>query len=122
VGGRGGVDPGQEAVQAALRVASDNAIDHVGQIGLRLDADQLAGLNQRRHHRPVRGSAVRACEESIFPGEGNLLVILPISGRKSWSIIAGIPSTGIAFASAAASSVSPGGSCRSKRSPASSRL
>src|SRR4051812_42557482 len=107
-------------------MAVDNAADHVGQVGLRLDTDQLAGLNQRRNHRPVRGSAVRARKESIFPGEGHLLVILlvilPISGRTSWSIITGIPSTGVAFASAAASSVSPGGSCRSKRSPASSRL
>ena len=70
------------------------------------------------HRRPLRSCP----EEEILQGPHHLLVILPISGRKSWSIIAGIPSTGVAFASAAASSVSLGGSCRSKRSPASSRL
>src|SRR4051794_2093164 len=121
-GGCGRIGPGQELVETALGMAVDDAADHVGQVGPGLDADQLAGLNQRRNHRPVLGSAVRAREECIFPGQSNLLVILPISGRKSWSIIAGIPFTDVAFASAAASSVAPGGSCRSKRSPASSRL
>src|SRR3954469_10937359 len=120
--GCGRIGPGQELVETALGMAVDDAADHVGQVGPGFDADKLASLNQRRNHRPVRGSAVRAREESIFPGQSNLLVILPISGRTSWSIIAGIPSTGVAFASAAASSVAPGGSCRSKRSPASSRL
>src|SRR3954452_9338947 len=103
-------------------MAGDDPADHVSQIGPWLDPNELASLNQRRNHRPVRCPTVRARKESIFPGEGNLLVILPISGRKSWSIIAGIPSTGVAFASAAVSSVAPGGSCRSKRSLASSRL
>jgi hypothetical protein len=121
-GGCGRIGPGQELVETALGMAVDDAADHVGQIGPRLDTNQLAGLNQGRNHRPVCGSAVRAGKERILPGQSNLPVILPISGRKSWSIIAGIPSLGVAFASAATSSVSPGGSCRSKRSPASSRL
>src|SRR3954469_25217910 len=97
-GGCGRIGPGQELVETALGMAVDDAADHVGQVvGPGLDADQLAGLNQRRNHRPVRGSAVRARKESIFPGQSNLLVILPISGRTSWSIIAGIPSSGVAF-------------------------
>src|SRR4051795_8066689 len=50
-------------------MAVDDAADHVGQVGPGFDADKLASLNERRNHRPVRGSAVRAREESIFPGE-----------------------------------------------------
>src|SRR3954452_7518011 len=49
-------------------MAVDDAADHVGKVGPGFDADELAGLNQRRNHRPVRGSAVRARKESIFPG------------------------------------------------------
>src|SRR3954452_4616126 len=55
----------QELVEAALGMAVDNAVDHVGQIGLRLDADQLAGLNQGRNHRPVRRPTVRAGKQRI---------------------------------------------------------
>src|SRR5215213_10610681 len=43
---RGRVGPGQELVEPALRVAVDDPGEHVGQIGLRLDAHQLAGLDQ----------------------------------------------------------------------------
>src|SRR3954468_22279377 len=69
-GGCGRIGPGQELVETALGMAVDDAADHVSQIGPGLDPDQLAGLNQRCNHRPVRGSAVRARKESIFPGEG----------------------------------------------------
>src|SRR3954468_7991222 len=73
-GGCGRIGPGQELVETALGMAVDDAADHVSQVGPGFDPDQLAGLNQRCNHRPVRGSAVRARKESIFPGEGNLLV------------------------------------------------
>src|SRR3954451_12512701 len=67
-GGCGRIGPGQELVETALGMAVDDAADHVGQVGPGFDADQLAGLNQRRNHRPVRGSAVRARKERIFSG------------------------------------------------------
>ena len=60
--------PGRELVETALGMAVDDAADHVGQVGPGLDADQLAGLNQRRDHRPVRGSAVRARKETFLGG------------------------------------------------------
>src|SRR4051812_5403890 len=79
-----------------------------------------------RHHGANRGLALGRPHGSVavrvLALDHHLLVILPISGRTSWSIIAGLPSSGVALASAAASSVALGGSCRSKRSPASSRL
>src|SRR3954447_4068727 len=57
-GGCGRIGPGQELVETALGMAVDDAADHVGQVGLGFDADQLAGLDQGRDHRPVRSSAV----------------------------------------------------------------
>ena len=115
--------PGQQLVKSADRRAPrDHPLEHIGQIGLRVEVVQLRRVDQARQDRPGPGSALPPGEERILTARRNLLVILPISGRKSWSIIAGIPSSGVALASAAASSVSPGGSCRSKRSPASSRL
>src|SRR4051794_18720680 len=97
-------------------------LQNVSQPGPRVDVIELGGLDQAVEGRRAFSAAIRAGEQVVLAPDRHLLVILPISGRKSWSIIAGIPSTGVAFASAAASSVSPGGSCRSKRSPASSRL
>src|SRR3954453_22425195 len=93
-GGCGRIGPGQGLVETALGMAVDDAADHVGQIGPGLDADQLAGLNQRRNYPPARAPAVRAGKQRVLPAKCNLLVILPISGRKSWPIIVGIPSTG----------------------------
>lgn len=50
-----------------LRMALDDAGDDVGQVGLRLDADELAGLDQRGDHRPVLASAVRTSKRGILP-------------------------------------------------------
>jgi hypothetical protein len=40
------VAPWQELIQAALRMTCDNAADDVGEITVRLDAIELAGLDQ----------------------------------------------------------------------------
>ena len=45
-GGCGRIGPGQELVETALGMTVDDAANYVRQVGLRLDADQLAGLNQ----------------------------------------------------------------------------
>jgi|CXWL01.1.fsa_nt_gi hypothetical protein len=42
--GRGDISPGQELVEAAVGVAVDDAGNDVGQVGVRLDANQLTGL------------------------------------------------------------------------------
>ena len=68
--GSGGIGPGQELVDAAVGVAVDDAGDDVGEVGVRLDADELAGLDQRGDDRPVLGAAVGAGEERILAVEG----------------------------------------------------
>src|SRR4051812_31169620 len=111
--------PDGPALDEALDVLSPNQRDVIAKPLLEQVEEHpaVAALRLGHVHEDLRGSGV-----ALLQALRNLLVILPISGRKSWSIIAGIPSLGVALASAAASSVSPGGSCRSKRSPASSRL
>jgi hypothetical protein len=64
--GGGGISPGQELVEAAVGVAVDNAGDDVGQVGVRLDANQLAGLDERGDHGPMFGPAVGAGEQGIL--------------------------------------------------------
>jgi hypothetical protein len=57
---------------------------------VRIDAIELTGLNERGHDRPVLRSLIVPSEQAIFPVQGNLAVILPISGMLSLSIIPGI--------------------------------
>jgi len=49
---------------------------------LRIDAVQLAGLDQRGEAGPVLGAGIVAGEQCIFAIESNREVILPVSGRK----------------------------------------
>ena len=52
-------------------MAVDDACEHVGEIGLRIDAVQLAGLDQRGDHGPVLAAAIGAREESVLAIEGD---------------------------------------------------
>ena len=67
--GRGRIAPGQELTEAAVWVSGDDALDHVGQVAVRLDAGELAGLDQGCDHGPVLGAAVVAGEEGVIAGE-----------------------------------------------------
>jgi hypothetical protein len=51
-------------------MALDDAGDDVGQVSLRLDADELAGLDQGGDHRPVLAYAVRTSKQGILAIEG----------------------------------------------------
>ena len=51
-------------------MALDDAGDDVGEIGVGLDADQLAGLDERGDHGPVLGTTVGAGEQCILASEG----------------------------------------------------
>ena len=65
------VGPGHEVVEFAGEMAVDDLREDVGHIGLRIDAVDLAGLDERGDDRPVLSPAVRAGEESVLPIEGN---------------------------------------------------
>src|SRR5882762_9645914 len=67
--GRGGISPGQKLVESAVGVAVDDAGDDVGQVGVRLEANQLAGLDERSDHGPMFGTAVGAGEQGILSGQ-----------------------------------------------------
>ena len=66
----GRVGPWQQVVETALRMALNDASGDVGEIGVRLDADELAGLDQRGDHRPVFAPGVRAGEQRVFAVQG----------------------------------------------------
>ena len=50
-------------------MAVDDAGDDIDEIGLRLDADELIGLDQGGDHRPVLGATVRSGEQGILAHE-----------------------------------------------------
>ena len=50
-------------------MAVDDLGDDVGQIGLRIDVTELAGLDQRSDDGPVLAAAVGAGKERVLPVE-----------------------------------------------------
>jgi hypothetical protein len=51
--------PWRELADAAREVAVDETGEHVGEVGVRIDAVQLATLDQRGEDGPVLGTLVR---------------------------------------------------------------
>lgn len=66
---RGAIGPGQQLVEAALRMALDDASDDVGEIAERLDAAELAGLDQRSNDGPMLGATIGAGEQGILASQ-----------------------------------------------------
>lgn len=60
------VVPRQQVVDLALFVAIDDGCERIGQIGVRIDTVQFAGLDQGSDDAPVCGSGVVASEERVF--------------------------------------------------------
>ncbi len=54
----GGIGPRQQVIDTAVRTIVDSPGDHGSEIGVRLDAGELAGLGQRGDHGPVLGASV----------------------------------------------------------------
>ena len=54
-----------------MGVAVDDAGNDVGQIAVRLDAEELAAFDQRGNDRPMFGASIGAGEEGVFAREGN---------------------------------------------------
>jgi hypothetical protein len=93
--GRRDIGPRQQIVDPAVRVAVDDLGEDVGEIAERLDAVELAGLDQRGDDGPVLGATVGAGEQCIFPVERDRSAILPMSGRKLKFVTAGTRSSSI---------------------------
>jgi hypothetical protein len=67
-----------------------NAGQHVRKPGLRIHIIQFARYDDAVHCSGALSAAIGACEQPRFSAQGNLAVILPISGRMSSSTIVGI--------------------------------
>jgi len=63
------IAPGQQLIDAALRVPGDDAADDAGDVGLRVDVVELGGLDERGEDRPVLGTAVGPGEEAVLAAE-----------------------------------------------------
>src|SRR5918993_2744947 len=61
--------PGQELVEAAVRVAAGDRLEGGGQVGGWLDAVHLGGLDQRGDAAPVPGTLVVTGEERVLACE-----------------------------------------------------
>jgi hypothetical protein len=96
--------PGQQIVDPVDRVVG-NAGEDVAQVGLRIEAVQGRGLDQGVEDRGPAAPGIRAGEEVVLAAQRDRPAILPMSGRKSRSTIAGTPSTGVVSDASAASSV-----------------
>lgn len=75
-----------------------NTAQHVGKPSLRVDAVEFRRADQCVHCSRSLAAPVGAGEQPRAAPESNRPVILPISGRRSRSIIAGTHSMGAAFA------------------------
>src|SRR6266849_3533922 len=62
----GGIGPRQQVVEAAVGVSVDDFRDGLGEIGVRFDIGELAGLDQRGDHSPMLGTSVR--RDVMMPG------------------------------------------------------
>ena len=81
----------QEFVEATVRVAVDDLRDGRCEIGVGIDAVELARLDQRSDHGPMLGTAIGAREQCVLAIECHRPFILPMSGRSWKSITADIP-------------------------------
>ncbi len=55
----------------AIWMPIDDFVEDIGRVGKRIDIVQLASLDQGGDHCPMLGTAVGACEQRIFPIEGD---------------------------------------------------
>ncbi len=83
------VGPRHQLVDAGLGPAVDELRQSVGEPGVRIDAVELRGLDQRGDGCPVGAALVAAGEQRVLAVQCNLAFILPISGKLSSSNIVG---------------------------------
>jgi hypothetical protein len=62
----GGPGPGEKFVETAHRPEVDEPEENIGEIGLRVDALEFAGFDQRRDTCPILGPAIVTGKKSIL--------------------------------------------------------
>ena len=68
---RRGIGPGQQFVDLAVEMAVDDLCEDIGHPGIRIDAVQFAGLDERNDDRPVFSAAVGTREERVLAIESD---------------------------------------------------
>src|SRR4029077_3085203 len=64
--------PGEKFVQlVALGLTGDDALQHIGQIGLRIEFVELCRVDQRRKNCPALGATLTAAEQRVPPSHCN---------------------------------------------------
>jgi transposase-like protein len=81
-GALGGPGPRHELVETRGRPEIDQLGEDVGQIGLRVDAGELAGLDERCDAGPILRALIMPGEERILAIENHHPFILPMSVRS----------------------------------------
>ena len=88
---------GQQLFEAVDLVSGD-ALEDVGESGLRVDSVERGGLDQGVGDGGGVDATGRAHEEVVLPADRNRAFILPMSGWIAWSIVAGTRISVVAFA------------------------
>src|SRR5712691_12207749 len=70
-GGGGLPVPWEQFIEAVDRVAGDELLQNVAEVGKGLDLVELGGLDQRGDDRPAPGAAIGTGEESILAAESD---------------------------------------------------
>jgi len=73
--------PRQQLIESIDKMSIDHALEHIAQVGVGFDVIHFGSFDQRAERRPARSAIIRSGEQMILSTEGNLAVILPISGR-----------------------------------------
>src|SRR5271166_1986050 len=95
----------------------NHALEHVDEIGVRLDAIEFGGFDQRADDRPPLAAAVASRKQMVLAAERNRAVILPMSGRKLKFVTDGTRFMGGVFAANTRSGAPAASSSTSRRSP-----
>src|SRR5438874_1314416 len=109
--------PGQQIVEAAHWMAAGHAFQHVLEVGKGLDLVELGGGDEGANGCPSGATAVGSREQVVLAPERHLPFILPMSGRKLKSIIAGIRSMVAVFDANTVSSAPTAGLCHVEAAP-----
>jgi hypothetical protein len=75
-------DPRHELVETRGWPEINQLCEHVGKIGLRVDAIEFAGLGEGRNAGPALGAMIVARKKCVFTIENHRPIILPMSGKS----------------------------------------